>query len=88
MGVLGNAELALDETPATSPARNDIDQMDGATTLRELRRIDPDVKVILSSGYNQQDAVQRFASEELAGFIQKPYGQSELLAKIRAVLSA
>jgi len=31
------------------------------------------VVVILSSGYNQQDATNRFAGKGLAGFIQKPY---------------
>jgi len=31
------------------------------------------VTVILSSGYNEQDATNRFAGKGLAGFIQKPY---------------
>jgi len=47
--------------------------MDGKEAFREMRRIQPDVKVILSSGYNEQDATSRFAGKGLAGFIQKPY---------------
>jgi PAS domain S-box-containing protein len=59
---------------------------DGEGCFRELRKLRPGVKVILSSGYNEQDIVNRFAGKGLAGFIQKPYTTSELLAKIREVL--
>ena len=47
--------------------------MDGEETFREMRRISAEVRVILSSGYNEQDVTQRFAGKGLAGFIQKPY---------------
>jgi two-component system cell cycle sensor histidine kinase/response regulator CckA len=59
---------------------------DGESCFRELRRLKPGVKVILSSGYNEQDVVNRFAGKGLAGFVQKPYTTDELLAKIREVL--
>ena len=59
---------------------------DGEVCYREMRRLKPDVKVILSSGYNEQDIVSRFAGEGLAGFVQKPYTTEELLAKIRDAL--
>jgi PAS domain S-box-containing protein len=59
----------------------------GEETFRELRRIRPDVKVILSSGYNEYDAVNRFAGKGLAGFIQKPYRPVDLMAKVRSVIS-
>ncbi|MBN1345080.1 MAG: PocR ligand-binding domain-containing protein [Phycisphaerae bacterium] len=61
-------------------------RMDGVEALRELRRIRPDVRVLLSSGYNEQEAVQRFSNEGPAAFIQKPYRFSELIGKIRQVL--
>ncbi len=48
-------------------------KMDGVEAFREMRRIDPEIKVILSSGYNEQEAINRFAGKGLAGFIQKPY---------------
>ena len=35
--------------------------MDGRECWRELRRCDPSVKVLLSSGYNEQDVVSSFA---------------------------
>ena len=59
---------------------------DGETCFRELRHMRPGVKVILSSGYDEQDIVSRFAGSGLAGFIQKPYTTGELLSKIREVL--
>jgi signal transduction histidine kinase/CheY-like chemotaxis protein len=62
--------------------------LDGEACYRELRHIRPDVKVILSSGYNEQDVVNRFAGKGLAGFIQKPYTREELLTKVREALSA
>jgi len=48
-------------------------KMDGEACYRALRAINPDVIVILSSGYNEQDATNRFTGKGLAGFIQKPY---------------
>ena len=61
--------------------------MDGTETFREMRRVRPDVKVILSSGYNQQDVTDRFIGKKLAGFIQKPYRMGDLLEKLKEVLS-
>ncbi|MFQ5518576.1 MAG: response regulator [Mariprofundus sp.] len=48
-------------------------KMDGETTFRELRKLNPEVRVILSSGYTEQEATQRFSGKGLAGFVQKPY---------------
>ena len=62
--------------------------LDGEETFRELRRIRPDVRVILSSGYNEQETTNRFAGKGLAGFLQKPYGLRPLGEKIRQVLEA
>jgi PAS domain S-box-containing protein len=61
-------------------------RLDGEETFREMRRIRSDVKAILSSGYNEQSATNRFAGKGLAGFIQKPYRYEELMAIVRAVL--
>jgi CheY-like chemotaxis protein len=61
-------------------------KMGGEEAFREMRRIDPKVKVILSSGYNEQDATQRFAGKGLDGFVQKPYASQALQAKMREVM--
>lgn len=61
--------------------------MNGEDCFCELRRIDPDVKVILSSGYNEQDATNRFAGKGLAGFIQKPYPPQDLIDVVMEVVN-
>jgi CheY-like chemotaxis protein len=59
--------------------------MDGEKTLQELRKIRPDAKVIISSGYNEQ-YFSSLGQRERAGFIQKPYKSSQLIQKVREVL--
>jgi len=60
--------------------------MDGEAALRELKAVRSDVKVILSSGFNEAEAVRRFAGAGLAGFIQKPYTSGRLMEKIKRTL--
>jgi signal transduction histidine kinase/ActR/RegA family two-component response regulator len=62
--------------------------MDGEEALRELKAIRPDAKVILTSGYDEAEAVRRFADAGLAGFIQKPYTSSRLAEKIKRTLES
>jgi CheY-like chemotaxis protein len=57
--------------------------MDGEQCFRELRQLKPDVKVIMSSGYNEQEVTGKFAGKGLAGFLQKPYKLSTLQDVIR-----
>jgi PAS domain S-box-containing protein len=61
--------------------------LDGNATFTELRRLDPDVRVLLMSGFNEQDAVHRFAGKGLAGFIQKPFKADTLYEKLQAVFT-
>ncbi len=62
-------------------------RMDGEETFRELRALDPDVRVILTSGYNEQDATSRFVGAGLAGFIQKPFTLDDLRTRLREALA-
>jgi PAS domain S-box-containing protein len=57
--------------------------MDGEQCFRELKKLYHDVKVIMCSGYNEQEVSQKFAGKGLAGFIQKPYKLSDLKEAIR-----
>ncbi|MBJ6724498.1 PAS domain S-box protein [Geomesophilobacter sediminis] len=52
--------------------------LDGEECFRKLRQINPDLKVIISSGYNEHEVTQKFVGKGLAGFIQKPYKLSTL----------
>jgi len=60
-------------------------QMDGEQCFRELRQIRPNVKVIMSSGFNEREVNQRFIGKGLAGFLQKPYKLSELKEALRKI---
>ena len=61
--------------------------MAGDETLRRLREIAPDIRVILSSGYSEKEATQRFTGLGLVGFIQKPYDAASLIAGVRRHLA-
>jgi PAS domain S-box-containing protein len=60
--------------------------MGGEETFRQMKTIRADVRVILSSGYNEAEAIRRFTGKGLAGFIQKPYSALTLTEKVRSVL--
>ena len=59
----------------------------GIEVFRTLRRIRPDARVILSSGYgNDQSTGKKLTTEGLAGFIQKPYSTDALLSELERAL--
>ncbi len=58
-------------------------QKDGGETFAELRSIKEDVRVILSSGYDEEEVAARFAQADLAGFLQKPYTLKSLETAMR-----
>ena len=61
-------------------------QMSGEETLEELRRIRDDVRVVLSSGYSEQEVVSRFEGRGIVGFVQKPYLVSRLVTEVGQAL--
>ncbi|MCP3918381.1 MAG: response regulator [bacterium] len=60
--------------------------LDGAETLIALRQIRADVPVLVTSGYNKQDAPRSARGEGATGFIKKPYRPRELIAAVRELL--
>jgi two-component system cell cycle sensor histidine kinase/response regulator CckA len=60
--------------------------MDGAEAVGELRRIQSDVRILLSSGYDEQDVASRFEGLGCAATIQKPYTALELVQKMLRVI--
>jgi PAS domain S-box-containing protein len=60
--------------------------MDGEQTFTELRRIRTDVRVILMSGFNAQEAMLRFPGKGLASFLQKPFTIDSLRSVLQSVL--
>ncbi len=62
-------------------------RMDGEEVFRSLQEINPEVPVLIMSGFNEQDTVNRFVGRGLAGFLPKPFNAEMLLMKLRAVLA-
>lgn len=60
--------------------------MDGEETFRRLRDINPNVVVLLSTGFMAQERVDRMLAAGMAGFLRKPHQPEELLARVQAVL--
>lgn len=60
--------------------------MGGGEVFDRLREIDPDVRVILASGYSMDGRAMEILERGCDGFIQKPFSLGELSAKIREVL--
>jgi PAS domain S-box-containing protein len=58
--------------------------LSGEETLRALQHIRPDVRVVLSTGYHEAEALRRFNGKGLAGFIQKPYTAAQLAERVKA----
>ncbi|MBN1557372.1 MAG: response regulator [Lentisphaerae bacterium] len=61
--------------------------MDGHEALRQIREIQTDAVVLLSSGYEEDTTGQRIHNGR-AGFVHKPYRLAELRAQIAAALDA
>jgi signal transduction histidine kinase len=56
--------------------------MDGHETWRYIRRLRPDMRVVISSGFEESDAMKQFTEEPGLSFIQKPYTAAALLRTI------
>jgi CheY-like chemotaxis protein len=61
-------------------------KMGGHETFLELKKLNDDVKVLLSTGYSQDGKAQDIMESGVMGFVQKPYRVSTLLSKVRTVL--
>jgi len=60
--------------------------MDGGDTYDKLKKINPDIKALLSSGYSIDGQATEILKRGCDGFIQKPFNIKELSQKIRQVL--
>ena len=60
--------------------------MGGGETFDRLREIDPEVRVLLSSGYTVDGQAQDILNRGCKGFLQKPYNMISLSQKMREIL--
>jgi PAS domain S-box-containing protein len=59
----------------------------GGEVFDRLKQIDPQVRVLLSSGYSMEGQAAEILERGCDGFIQKPFDMEQLTRKIRLVLS-
>ena len=62
-------------------------EMDGPSLLKELRRRDPDVKVIFVSGYAEEAFAKNLPDKEQYEFLAKPFTLKALVAKVKETLA-
>jgi two-component system, cell cycle sensor histidine kinase and response regulator CckA len=61
-------------------------KMSGAEALPEFRRIRPELKVLVSSGYSEAETMILFEGRPVSGFVQKPYSASRLAEEVGVAL--
>ena len=57
-------------------------KLDGRQTFLELSRLQPGVRVVLTSGYTERDTFSGFDGLDLADFLPKPYRAPDLVATL------
>ena len=62
--------------------------MDGYDLFLELKKLDPGLPIIISSGFGDVDVTSRIALEETAGMISKPYTAGQLREVLQKVVKA
>jgi len=62
--------------------------MDGDAVFEELKALNPNVNVVLSSGFAEQNKIGAMLAQGLRGFIPKPYTRAKLLEQVRSTLEA
>ena len=62
-------------------------KLNGVEAFSEMQVIKPGIRVILISGYNEQEVTHDLEGKGLSGFVQKPFLLGSFTDKVREVLS-
>jgi PAS domain S-box-containing protein len=62
-------------------------RMDGWEAFQEMRKLSADLPVILMSGYDEKESIDRFKPGDLVGFLKKPFAFGQLEKLIRSASS-
>jgi two-component system cell cycle sensor histidine kinase/response regulator CckA len=62
-------------------------EMDGPTLLKELRRRNPEVKIIFVSGYAEEAFAKNLPSQEQYAFLAKPFTLKQLVAEVKKTMA-
>ena len=60
-----------------------VPEIGGEETLYELTKVNPEVKVLLVSGFGAIDKTPKVVSQGFVKYIQKPFGEKTLSEKLR-----
>ena len=61
-------------------------EMGGRQCLEELLKIDPQVRVLIATGYSAVGETKKTIESGAMGFVGKPYDMSQMLQAVRRVL--
>ena len=61
-------------------------EMDGSEAYRELKKLDPDVRVLISSGFTNDEVVDNLLVDGAVGFVEKPFDRETLAAAVAEAL--
>jgi len=61
-------------------------QIDGGKAYDRMKKINPDIKVLLSSGYSINGQAEEILDRGCDGFIQKPFNMRQFAQKVREIL--
>ncbi len=64
-----------------------LPDMNGVESLFEIRRLKPDAKVMMMTGYSVELLLQQAAEGGAFGVLQKPFAPAALLAAIEAMMT-
>jgi|GEM_PF-4328581 len=90
-----SAEGALKGIDAFRKNHGDIDAVlldlsmpvkSGLEMIREMQKIDPEVRVLLTSGFSNDERIEKALEKGARGFIAKPYSKYELSIKMKEIL--
>jgi PAS domain S-box-containing protein len=60
--------------------------MNGEEAFRQIRALNSSVPVVMMSGYNRSESAERFAVEDIAAFVQKPFSSENLVEALRVAV--
>jgi two-component system, cell cycle sensor histidine kinase and response regulator CckA len=61
-------------------------EMDGKQCLKEVLKVNPEVKVLVASGYSADGPTKEALKGGAKGFVSKPFDMGQLLQTVRMVL--
>jgi PAS domain S-box-containing protein len=82
--IVGTTGVARDVTARKNAMT--MPHLDGEACFLALRELNPNARIVMTSGYSEQEVVAHFVGKGLAGFVQKPYKADLFLGKIRDIL--